>query len=90
MGLTYEIKGTISQWHHQNFPMMLPRLPLGESPWSFPGKPAVRGCQFGDGCRRGNPSHFVEESHPGDPDFQALVQDDIVYFGPSSVWCFSV
>ncbi|CAE8666920.1 unnamed protein product, partial [Polarella glacialis] len=25
-------------------------------------------CQYGDECRRGNVQHWVDESHPGDPD----------------------
>eukprot|EP00929_Paragymnodinium_shiwhaense_P052631 TRINITY_DN26370_c0_g1_i1.p1 TRINITY_DN26370_c0_g1~~TRINITY_DN26370_c0_g1_i1.p1 ORF type:complete len:440 (+),score=99.84 TRINITY_DN26370_c0_g1_i1:70-1389(+) len=29
----------------------------------------VRGaCRFGDGCRRADPWHWVQEAHPGDPD----------------------
>eukprot|EP00435_Cladocopium_sp_Y103_P023978 s2049_g5.t2 len=27
-------------------------------------------CRYGDGCQRGNPMHFVEECHPGDPDYE--------------------
>lgn len=28
-------------------------------------------CRYGDGCQRANPVHFVEGSHPGDPDYEA-------------------
>ena len=29
------------------------------------------GCSFGASCKRANPQHFLDESHPGDPDFGA-------------------
>eukprot|EP00913_Durusdinium_trenchii_P033884 g31719.t2 len=41
-------------------------------------------CKFGDACNRGNPTHFVEQSHPGDPDAEeAGVQVPQVKPGPA-------
>ncbi|CAE6939586.1 unnamed protein product [Symbiodinium sp. CCMP2592] len=35
---------------------------------SAQGQLVFRGCAFGNSCRRSNPQHFLDESHPTDPD----------------------
>lgn len=56
-------------------PVAVPVLPQEEELRSEPVVNAIpdrfkarRSCPYGDNCRRANPRHFIEESHPGDPD----------------------
>ena len=54
--------------HQPSFTLRFPRLFPAEKKNRFA---ATTGCRYGDGCQRANPVHFVEESHPGDPDYEA-------------------
>ncbi|CAJ1415973.1 unnamed protein product [Effrenium voratum] len=40
-----------------------------QEPLVYGSRPARKRCSFGASCKRANPQHFLDESHPGDPDF---------------------